>query len=618
MTDDEWLIKQVIKHRLLDSEQLKKVKHINKQTLQSYEKIITDLGLLKRTQLLMIKNSPLQHYSSTASFQQQKIVKLGRYDLEQRWPSDHFRHLFLAFDPVKDEQVMIHLWQGIYANNQSFIKKFQENAQLAKALSHPGIVKAKEFAVHQNQTFYTTDYISGLSIAETLKEKQRISPRKTIRLMRNTAEIIQHIHKEGILHGGVNPDNIVLGENDKVHLKDFVLHKSLYEMKIKLDQIPMAMVIYKSPEQIKNKQIDRSSDIYSWGATLYTMLTGQAPFSGKTFANLFEEIPRRTPITPHSINASIPIAIEKICMKCLEKEKEQRYTSFDEILKDIELFLTRNPSEKKSVPWKSVITVAVSFILSVIIFIYIYVKNIELRYEIQKPYRQQQATKEKFQNKKQQKNAQFFRSQKKTQETIAKESENWEKKISQEKIEHWKNYKSIKKTSDDSSELDTNYIKKVILKAILKISPNEKKATQELQKTIYKTLPMKIKAVYYFRNHYYAAIENGESWTKARYTCKEKMGGQLVVLETEKEFDFISLFLYELSWEACWIGLERAPFNKRRWVWINKKEMSYLRWNKSEPNNHGGNENGVEIVKFRWLNDKEKSASKHYICEWSF
>ena len=235
------------------------------------------------------------------------------------------------------------------ANTQD-VQRFQAEAKAVAKLSHPGIVAVHEVGIHEGLHFYSMDFVGGGSLS-SLHRDEPVPARRAAGLVRQLAEAVHYAHGEGIVHRDLKPANIRLTEDSVPRITDFGLAKRMW---VGDDSIGSSMTEtgqilgtagYMSPEQAagKSKLVGPPADIYSLGAVLYALLTSRAPFVGESQADTIMQVIHKEPVSPRTLNPSVPRDLETICLKCLEKESHKRYGTAQLLAEDLARFLEGRP-----------------------------------------------------------------------------------------------------------------------------------------------------------------------------------------------------------------------------------------------------------------------------------
>ena len=228
--------------------------------------------------------------------------------------------------------------------------RFLREARTAAAINHPNIATIHEVDEADGVVFIAMELVEGKTL-RGLMGGRPMSVKETLRIATQMAEGLSEAHGSHVIHRDLKPDNVIVTANGHVKILDFGLAKLLEEKSAggaaelsRLQTISGEMtregkifgtVSYMSPEQARGQQVDARSDLFSFGTTLYEMLTGKLPFEGKTATDLLSAIIRDEPEPPSQVNAEVPVRFDEIIEKCLEKDPRDRYQHSDELAVDL-------------------------------------------------------------------------------------------------------------------------------------------------------------------------------------------------------------------------------------------------------------------------------------------
>lgn len=225
------------------------------------------------------------------------------------------------------------------------VKRFRTEAEAAANFQHPNIVAIHEIGEHEERHYFSMDYVEGQNLAALVREGP-LPPAKAAEWVKTIAEAIQYAHQRGILHRDLKPQNVLIDERGRPRVTDFGLAKSTGEDSgLTQTGAVMGSPSYMPPEQAtgRHDQVGPHSDVYSLGAILYQLLTGQAPFVGETPLGTLRKVVEEDPVPPSKHNPLAPPDLETICLKCLEKKPERRYSTARALADELGRFLNHEP-----------------------------------------------------------------------------------------------------------------------------------------------------------------------------------------------------------------------------------------------------------------------------------
>ncbi len=240
---------------------------------------------------------------------------------------------------------------GSFSSNEQ-IERFRREAMAASQLEHRNIVRVYFVGIDEGTDYFTMELIEGEDLNYKLRNSQMES-KAAARLVRKIALALEFAHSKGIVHRDVKPSNILIDLEGEPKLLDFGLAKSpnLEGGKTKSNQL-LGTINYMAPEQIDDaKNAGPKTDVYGLGATLYHCLTGQAPITGDNFVAVLQRLRETLPVAPRVICPGVHADLELICLRCLQKDPQDRYESASHLAADLRRFLLGEPVQKASLSW---------------------------------------------------------------------------------------------------------------------------------------------------------------------------------------------------------------------------------------------------------------------------
>jgi serine/threonine protein kinase/DNA-binding SARP family transcriptional activator len=204
--------------------------------------------------------------------------------------------------------------------------------------------------------FITMEFIPGQDLKGLIRQTGQLAVGTTINIAKQICDGLTEAHKLGVVHRDLKPSNIMIDKEGDVRIMDFGIARSLEVKGITGAGVMIGTPEYMSPEQVEGKEVDQRSDIYSLGVILYETVTGRVPFEGDTPFTVGVKHKSEMPKDPKELNSQIPEDLSQVILKCLEKEKEQRYQSAGEVRSELKNIENGIPTTKRIVPKRKPIT----------------------------------------------------------------------------------------------------------------------------------------------------------------------------------------------------------------------------------------------------------------------
>ncbi len=217
-------------------------------------------------------------------------------------------------------------------------RQLLREAESAASLVHPNIVPVFQVGETQGTPFLVMAFINGGSLAQQLKTGP-MSAKAAVDLMVQVADAVRFAHQNGIIHRDLKPGNILLDEKGQPHVCDFGLARRIdSDETVHVAGDVMGTPAYMPPEQARGEQVDARADVYTLGAVLYEVLSGRPPFQAATAWEILHQVLTNDVVPLTRLNASLPLDLETICLKCLEKDANKRYATADEVFQELDRF----------------------------------------------------------------------------------------------------------------------------------------------------------------------------------------------------------------------------------------------------------------------------------------
>ena len=250
----------------------------------------------------------------------------GEYDLQEVVNSGGMADIWLATDPDHHTVAVRRLHSELRKDSKAK-KRFVSGCEiLEKVCDHPYIVQYLGHGKVKGDLFLAMEYCEFPNLKILISRSDPVLEQYVGNILIDVAEALEHIHDKGYLHYDFKPENILVSLNGNVRLCDFDLSRPIPETPTKMPDNPGTPVCM-APEQLRGREIDQRTDIFSFGVTMYETLTGQKPFEGKTSKDVLMQQKERSRFfaKPRDLNPSIPEDVERIILKCIEFEMNNRY-----------------------------------------------------------------------------------------------------------------------------------------------------------------------------------------------------------------------------------------------------------------------------------------------------
>ncbi|MGN0160923.1 MAG: Stk1 family PASTA domain-containing Ser/Thr kinase [Lachnospiraceae bacterium] len=229
--------------------------------------------------------------------------------------------------------VAIKVLKREYSEDRNFIRKFRIEAQSAAGMAHANIVNVYDVGDENGIYYIVMELVEGITLKQYIDKKGALDYKEAVSIAIQIAQGIEVAHRHNIIHRDIKPQNIIISKEGKVKVTDFGIAKVTNTDTV--NSIAMGSVHYISPEQARGGYSDVTSDIYSFGITLYEMCAGRVPFDGDSTVAVALMHIQNDLVPPSVYNPAIPISVEKIILKCAQKRMDRRYQSATELIADL-------------------------------------------------------------------------------------------------------------------------------------------------------------------------------------------------------------------------------------------------------------------------------------------
>lgn len=273
------------------------------------------------------------------------ISDFGHYKLKELIGRGGIGAVFIAEDKVLGRKVALKILPAILDEKDERVLRFQQEARLASAISHPNIAHIYEFGSYEGYYSLAMEYIEGKTLRYFLREHKPNLP-LTLKIVTQITEALVEAHKVGIIHRDIKPENIMVTGKKEIKVLDFGLARpnqsafdsdysdQLFDCNfITTPGLLVGTAAYMSPEQIKSNPLSNSTDIWSLGVLFYEMAVGKHPFLKESNIETLHHVLKEEPADFEVAQKTLPPLVFKIIKKCLEKDSDKRFQSAKDLLK---------------------------------------------------------------------------------------------------------------------------------------------------------------------------------------------------------------------------------------------------------------------------------------------
>ena len=256
---------------------------------------------------------------------------VGRYTILEPLGQGGMATVYKAFQPSLEREVALKVLRPGFAQDKEFLERFEREAKAIARLRHPHIVQVFDFEMTEGQYVLAMEFLEGGTLKDRQTELARahrgMDPQESVRIVAEVAEALTYAHEQGIVHRDVKPSNVMLTRKDWAVVTDFGIARILGATSHTQTGVGIGTPEYMAPEQGQGGRVDHRADIYSLGAMAYEMLTGQVPYTADTpLAVVIAHIKDPLPL-PSKVNPTIGPAVERVLLRALAKDPEQRFAS---------------------------------------------------------------------------------------------------------------------------------------------------------------------------------------------------------------------------------------------------------------------------------------------------
>jgi len=297
----------------------------------------------------MTRQTPSEDFTPGSTF-------AGRYQIIEELGEGGMGSVYKALDTTINEKVALKLIKPEIASNKHTIERFQNELKYARKVSHKNVCRMYHLSKENDSHYIVMEYIPGENLKSMIRMTKQLSMKTAVSIAKQVCEGLAEAHRLGVVHRDLKPSNIMIDKGGIARIMDFGIARSLQTDGMTGPGVMVGTPEYMSPEQVEGKKADQRSDIYSLGIILYEIVAGKVPFVGDTPISVALKHKNEIPQNPKKINAQIPDPLSHTILKCLEKKKEKRFQSVDELLAELNAIEKKLPTTESRIPKRKTVS----------------------------------------------------------------------------------------------------------------------------------------------------------------------------------------------------------------------------------------------------------------------
>jgi serine/threonine-protein kinase len=270
-----------------------------------------------------------------------------RYEVMEELGRGGMGNVYRVVDKKINEEIALKLLHPVVATDKKTIERFKNELKLARKITHKNVCRMYDLNEEKGTPYITMEYIPGEDLKSVIMMTGQLNVERAISIAKQICEGLSEAHHLGVVHRDLKSRNIMIDKEGNARIMDFGIARSLEAKGITGDGIMVGTPEYMSPEQVKGEETDQRSDIYSLGIVLFEMVAGRIPFEGDTSLTIALKHKTEEPPSPQDFNAQIPEHLNRVILKCLEKDREKRYRAVDDLASDLSSLEAEISTEEK-------------------------------------------------------------------------------------------------------------------------------------------------------------------------------------------------------------------------------------------------------------------------------
>jgi serine/threonine protein kinase/tetratricopeptide (TPR) repeat protein len=321
----------------------------NPDTLKFCGECGTQLPSLEKINVTETMETPKEELTTGSTF-------AGRYQIIEELGKGGMGKVYKVQDTKIKEKIALKLIKPEIAKDKKTIERFSNELKFARKIRHKNICQMFDLGEEEGTHFITMEFVEGQDLKKLIRQTGQLAIGTTINIAKQVCDGLAEADTSGVVHRDLKPSNIMIDTDGNARIMDFGIARSIEGKGLTGAGVMIGTPEYMSPEQVEGKEVDHRSDVYSLGVILYEMVTGQVPFEGDTPFTIGVKHKSETPKNPKELNPNLSDDLSSVILRCLEKDKAERYQSAEEIRSELANIEKGIPTTERLAPEKKSIT----------------------------------------------------------------------------------------------------------------------------------------------------------------------------------------------------------------------------------------------------------------------